>query len=203
MVFAATVLRGRLATIVVQLTAGIRLFQYQPAPRRRRSTTPDTLRRVEYLERMLLAGRLDGAARARRASWPRRTIPFVGCLCGYVLLRLGLMDELDRGRGARDRDGAAAERRLRAARRVRRRGRGTAAKQSFAEAVGAGVPLFGEGLTRLLEGPRVHDIQHPRAADRPLRVPEPHARLDVVGVHAAQVRAGTLVVTAADTGYEA
>ena len=72
MVFAATVLRGRLATIVVQLTAGIRLFQYQPPTDGSASAAPDMLRRVEYLERLLLAGRLDGA-RELALELPRRT----------------------------------------------------------------------------------------------------------------------------------
>jgi hypothetical protein len=37
------------------------------------------------------------------------------------------------------------------------------AKAAFATAIEVGVPIFGEGLTRLLEGLRTYQIEHPRA----------------------------------------
>ena len=165
MVFARHVLRDRLATLVVQLTKGIRLFQYLPLLGDGDSTTPETLRRVEYLERMLLAGRLDGAYElVRELEAVVEDDPFVGCLCGYVLLRLGRLDELAKIAETVIRtapqlsDGFILQGECAAA------AGASAAKQSFAEAVAAGVPLFAEGLTRLLEGARVHDIRHPRTA---------------------------------------
>jgi hypothetical protein len=50
-----------------------------------------------------------------------------------------------------------------------------ARNQAFADAVGAGIPAFGEGLTRLVEGLGVSGFVHPR---------------------------GRLVITGADIGYE-
>ena len=80
---------------------------------------------------------------------------------------------------------------------------GTPAKQAFAEAVSAGVPLFGEGLTRLLEGLRKHEIQHPRGAIVRF-VFQNHMRGSMWSVFTPRrFDPGTLVVTAADTGYEA
>ena len=94
MVFARSVLHERLSALVVQVTKGIRLFQYLPALAADESTTPETLRRVEYLERMLLGGRLDGARElVDELSSTAGSDPFVGCLCGYVLLRLGQRPE--------------------------------------------------------------------------------------------------------------
>ena len=202
MVFALTVLRDRTATIVVQITAGIRLFQYQPATAGGPGATPETLRRVEYLQRLLLSGRLDGA-RELALELAATDDPFVGCLCGYVLLRLGLMEELKE----------VAERVIQTAPQLSDgfvlRGEyaaatgDPAAKQAFQEAVAAGVPLFGEGLTRLLEGLRAHDISHPRGAIV-RHVFQNHMRGSMWSVFTPRRFApGTLVITAADTGYEA
>ena len=61
--------------VVVQLTTGIRLFQYQPATTGDPSATPDTLRRVEYLERMLLSRPARRRPRAGlRAGQGRRSV---------------------------------------------------------------------------------------------------------------------------------
>ena len=202
MVFALTVLRDRIATVVVQITAGIRLFQYQPATTGDASATPETLRRVEYLERMILGGRLD-AARELAVELAEVDDPFVGCLCGYALLRLGLMDELDK----------VSERVVTTAPQLSDgfvlRGECAAAcgrpeaKQSFAEAVAAGVPLFGEGLTRLLEGLRANDLDRPRAAIVRY-VFQNHMRGSMWSVFTPRrFEPGTLIITAADTGFEA
>src|SRR5215210_982505 len=95
MVFAPTLLRDRIAAVVVQVTAGIRIFQYQPPAAGGTASEPETLRRAEYLQRMLLSGRLDGA-KALVDDLATIADPFLGCLCGYVLLRLGLWDELSK-----------------------------------------------------------------------------------------------------------
>jgi hypothetical protein len=202
MVFALTVLRGRLSTIVLQITGAIRLFQYQPATTGGAAATPDAMRRVEYLQRLLVAGRLDGARELALELAPLDD-PFVGCLCGYVLLRLGLMEELNE----------VSERVIEAAPQLSDafvlRGEyaaatgGPAARQAFAEAIGTGVPLFGEGLTRLLEGLRAHDLQHPRSAIVRY-VFQNHMRGSMWSVFTPRrFEPGTLVITAADTGHEA
>ena len=203
-VFAGHVLRDRLATLVVQITKGIRLFQYMPLVGEGDSTTPETLRRVEYLERMLLAGRLDGAYElVRELEAVVEDDPFVGCLCGYVLLRLGRLDELAKLAETVIRtapqlaDGFILQGECAAA------AGASAAKQSFAEAVAAGVPLFAEGLTRLLEGARVHDIRHPRTAIVRYLF-QNHMRGSMWAVCTpAKLEPGRLLVTAASLGYEA
>ncbi|HZG36946.1 MAG TPA: caspase family protein [Gaiellaceae bacterium] len=202
MVFPLTVLPGRLATVVLQITGAVRLFQYQPPVAGGPAAAPDVLRRVEYLQRLLLAGRLDGT-RELALELAAGDDPFVGCLCGYVLLRLGLWEELN---AVADR---VAETSPQLADAFVLRGEyagatgGPAARQAFAEAVGTGVPLFGEGLTRLLEGLRAHGLQHPREAIVRY-VFQHHMRGSMWSVFTPRrFEPGTRLITAADTGHEA
>jgi hypothetical protein len=160
------ILPGRLALLVAQLDDDrLRLFQAHPRIEPH-GETADALRRVEYLERMLAAGRLDvaeplAADLARTAS----DDPFAGLVAGYVLLRLGRHEALDGLASAI----LAAAPGLADAYVLRgecaaRQGRHEASMQAFADAANAGVPLFGEGLTRLLEGLRTAALMHPRGA---------------------------------------
>jgi hypothetical protein len=201
MVFAPTVLPDRVAAIVVEITAGIRIFQYQPAAAGGPDASPEMLRRAEYLQRMLLSGRLDGAEQLV-SELAETDDPFLGCLCGYVLLRLGKKKELSE----------VAERVVRAAPQLSDgfvlRGEhaaatgSPAARQAFAEAAVAGIPLFAEGLTRLLEGVRAHDIQHPGAAIVRY-VFQNHMRGSMWSVFTPRrFEPGARVITAADLGYE-
>ena len=200
LVFAVTVLHDRLATIVVQVTAGIRLFQHHPA------TDADAPRSdprsVEYLERMLLSGRLDGA-RELGLELAATSDPFVGCLCGYVLLRLGLFEELhELTARLLEQAPKLSDAFILLGEHADATGT-TEAKQAFAEAVAAGVPVFAEGLTRLLEGLRAHDVVHPRAAIVRY-VFQNHVRGSMWSVCAPRrFTPGTLLVTGADIGYEA
>jgi hypothetical protein len=78
-----------------------------------------------------------------------------------------------------------------------------AAKQAFAEAVGTGIPVFAEGLTRLLEGLRAHDLHHPRSA-LVRYVFGNHMRGSMWSVFTpSRFEPGKLIVTGADTGHEA
>ena len=111
---------------------------------------------METLQRLLMSGRLDGAAALARSSRPARTSdPFAGCLAGYVLLRLGLHDEL--GDLADEIVGVApklSDAYILRGEHEAAAGRPETAGQAFADAVNAGIPAFGEGLTRLVEGLR-------------------------------------------------
>jgi uncharacterized caspase-like protein len=201
MVFAPTVLDGRVAALVLQITRGIRIYQYQPSASGGDGASPETLRKAEYLQRLLLSGRLDGAA-GLVDDLAATDDPFLGCLCGYVLLRLG------------DKDGLArvAERVTQTAPQLADgfvlRGEhsaadhGPAARQAFAEAAAAGVPVFAEGLTRLLEGVRTYDLQHPGAAVVRY-VFQNHMRGSMWSVFTPRrFQPGERVITAADLGYE-
>lgn len=165
LVLALTLLPGRLATVVAQVDAGgIRLYQFHPTLSVGEGSTPARLRRLEYLQRLLLGGRLDGAVSLAKELAARASEdPFAGCLAGYVLLRLGRREELRElastiiavapqlsdGYILRGEYEAHAQ-------------NTDASNQAFAEAVAAGVPVFGEGLTRLVEGLRVSGFVHPR-----------------------------------------
>ena len=208
MVVALPVLRGRLATLVAQVDADrVRMYQFHPVAGTHASSHPDRLRRVEHLQRLLLAGRLDGAEPlARELAIAAPEDPFAGCLAGYVLLRLGLNKELGdialaiagvaptlsdayilRGEYEADRQNSEA------------------ANQAFADAVSAGIPAFGEGLTRLVEGLRASGFLHPRGAIVRYMF-QRHARGIMWAAftpHAKAFRPGRLVITAADVGFEA
>ena len=201
MVFAPTVLHDRVAAIVLQVTRGIRIYQYQPPAAGGPDASPETLRRAEYLQRLLLSGRLDGASELV-ADLADTKDPFLACLCGYVLLRLGDKKGLS----------TVAERVVESAPQLPDgfvlRGEhaaatgGPAAKQAFAEAAAAGIPVFAEGLTRLLEGVRANDIQHVGAAVVRY-VFQNHMRGSMWSVFTPRrFDPGSRLITAADLGYE-
>ena len=143
------------------------------------------------------------ATLARELAAGARDDPFAGCLAGYVLLRLGLHEELD--------DLAAAivevAPRLSDAYILRGEREAAAGKtetrgQAFADAVNAGSPPSAR-VSRGSSRASAHGLQPPARLARAAYLPAARARLDVVGVHAAQrARAGRLVITGADIGFE-
>jgi hypothetical protein len=97
-VVSVPVLPGRLATLVAQVQSNrIRLHQYHPDIGGGPSSTISRLRRVEYLQRLLVAGRVDIAERvATQIASVASEDPFAGVVAGYVLLRLGRQEQLDK-----------------------------------------------------------------------------------------------------------
>lgn len=204
-VLSLTVLQGRLAALVAQVEPeGLRLYQYHPALAPVPSSEPTALRRLEYLERSLLGGRLDSAKElAAEIAATAGDDPFAGCLCGYALLRLGMLEELNdvieqvisTAPGLSDvyvlrGEHAAAT-------------GGTAGRQSFADATATGIPVFAEGLTRLVEGLRAHDLNLPRGAIV-RHLFQRHLRGSMWSIFTPRrFEPGTLIVTGADTGFEA
>jgi hypothetical protein len=82
-------------------------------------------------------------------------------------------------------------------------------RQAFTDAIAAGVPLFGEGLTRLVEGLRASNVGHPRAAIV-RHIFQQHLRGTMWSVFVPRPREGKrrlepgrLLITGADTGFEA
>lgn len=205
-VLALPVFAGRLATVIAEVKAdGLRLYQFHPVARRGPSSAPERLRRVEHLERLLLAGRLDAARQlAEELAAQAADDPFAACLAGYVLLRLGIRDALPETVAAI----VAAAPELSDAYVLRGEheaaaGNGAAASQAFADAVGAGIPVFGEGLTRLVEGLRASGFNHPRGA-LVRHLFQRHARGSMWAAFTPRrkLEPGRLVVSGADIGFE-
>jgi hypothetical protein len=217
-VVALPLLKGRLATIVGQVDADrVRLYQFHPLVQPVESTTPDGLRRLEHLQRQLLGGRLDGAEDIAIGGSPNnsekaiellkahaQSDPFGACLVGYMLLRLGYPEPLSPLASAI----VEAAPQLSDAYILRGeyeayRQNDEARNQAFADAVGAGIPAFGEGLTRLVEGLGVSGFVHPRGA-LVRYIFQRHARGSMWAAFTPRrkFKPGRLVITGADIGYE-
>jgi hypothetical protein len=205
-VIALPVLRRRLATVIGQLEPeGMRLYQFHPAVGAGASSTSARLRRVEHLERLLLGGRLDGArALAEELASSAADDPFASLIAGYVLLRLGVYDGLPKT--VEEITSVAPE--LSDAYILRgeyeaKAGNTEAANQSFTEAVAVGIPAFGEGLTRLLEGLRASGYNHPRGTlVRQLFMRHVRGTMWAAFTPRRKLEPGRLVVTGADVGFE-
>ena len=167
MVFAVALLHGRLAMLTLEVgSEGIQVFQYLPSLQPDRSSSPNRLRKIELMERIMLGGELaSGYDLARELLDAKLADPLAGCLGAYLYLRLGRAEELEQAvvnltsRYADVSDVHVIRGEYEAATGDRK-----AAGKAFAKAVEVGVPIFGEGLTRLLEGLRAYEIEHPLAA---------------------------------------
>jgi hypothetical protein len=206
MVFSLTLLPGLPLLIVAHLEQEqTRIFQFLL------SGNLDVLRIAEQAQRLVLAGRLAAIEPiAGQLADCAADDPLAACLAGYSLLRLGYPAKAGKVADAviavaptisdayvLRGEAAAAD------------GHDARSRQAFTDAIAAGVPLFGEGLTRLLEGLRAANFLHPRGHivrhvfQRHLRgtmwsvfVPRPRSG-------DRKLRPGGLVVTGADTGFEA
>lgn len=173
--------------------------------------TPAASWTAEHAQRLVLAGRLAAIEPvARELADSAAEDPLAACLAGYSLLRLGHAEDAGNVADAviavapsiadayvlRGEAAAAAQNDSRS-------------RQAFADAIAAGVPLFGEGLTRLLEGLRASNFYHPRAAVV-RHVFQRHLRGTMWSVFVPRPRGGQralepgqLLITGADTGFEA
>ena len=129
------------------------------------STEPRELRRLELMQRLLLGGSLEaGNDLALELLQAKNVDPLAACLGAYIFLRQGRVDELGTAIGNLLRsypelsDSHVLKGELEAV-----AGRHDGAKQAFEQAIEVGTPIFGEGLTRLLEGLRTYELEHPRA----------------------------------------
>jgi hypothetical protein len=205
-VLALPVQPNRLALVVAQVDpAWTRLYQFHPHVNSAESSSSQRLRRLEHLERLLLGGALDGARPlAEELAAEARSDPFAGLLAGYVLLRLGLHEQLDQLASAII-EGAPtlSDAYILRAEREARFGRTDLANQAFTDAINAGIPAFGEGLTRLVEGLRASAVQHPRGA-LVRHIFRQHMRGAMWAAFrpTRPLREGQLVISGADLGYE-
>jgi uncharacterized caspase-like protein len=205
-VIAVPVLQKRLATLVAQVNSdGLRVYQFHPLLAPAESSTPGRLRRLEHLQRFLLGGRLDGAVSlAEELAAQAGDDPFAGCLAGYVLLRLGRREGLGKLASAivavapELSDGYILRGEYEAYKQ-----NSEASGQAFADAVAAGIPAFGEGLTRLVEGLRVSGFVHPRGW-LVRYIFQQHARglMWAAFNPRGDFKPGRLMVTGVDVGYE-
>jgi hypothetical protein len=166
MVLALAMLPKRLTLLTIEVQPSLtKIFQYLPSLVPDSSSGAGVLRRVELLERIMLEGRLDaGYELAQQLLARELNNPLAGCLSAYLYLRLGRTGELEetvknlttRFPGLSDVHVILGEFEAAA-------GRTAEAKAAFGKAIEVGVPIFGEGLTRLLEGLRTYEIEHPLA----------------------------------------
>jgi hypothetical protein len=206
MVFALTLLRGLPSLVVAHLEQDrTRIFQFLLTGK------VGVLRIAEQAQRLVLAGRLAAIEPvARQLARSAEDDPLAACLAGYSLLRLG--HAADAGKVADAviavaptiADGYVLRGEAAAA-----EGNDARSRQAFADAIATGVPLFGEGLTRLVEGLRASNFLHPRAAIV-RHVFQRHLRGTMWSVFVPRTRngerrlePGRLLITGADTGFEA
>jgi hypothetical protein len=208
MVVAVPVLPRRLATLVAQIdTDRIRLHQYHPSlAAAHASSTVSRLWRIEYLQRMLLAGRIDVADRlARELAATASEDPFAGVLAGYVLLRLGCHEELgDLASAIITAAPTVSDGYILRAEHEAMQGHRELAEQAFINASDCGIPAFGEGLTRLLEG--IRHIRLPLTRGAVVRhVFQRHVRGSMWAAFTPrrELDLGSPVISAADLGLEA
>jgi hypothetical protein len=206
MVFALTLLPGMPSLVVAHLEQErTRIFQFLL------TGNADVLRIAEQAQRLILAGRLAAIEPvARQLADRAEDDPLAACLAGYSLLRLGYA--ADAGKVADSviavapaiADGYILRGEADAA-----AGNDARSRQAFTDAIGAGVPLFGEGLTRLVEGLRASNFLHPRGAVV-RHIFQRHLRGTMWSVFVPRPRDGKrnlepdrLLITGAETGFEA
>jgi Caspase domain len=207
-VVALPVLPGRLATVVAQFgTKRPRVYQLHPTTGAGPSSAPERLRRVQHLQRLLLGGRIDGAARlAEELAAAASEDPFAGVLAGYANLRIGVFEGLEELADAvvAVAPGWSDPYILRGEAVAHGPTPDLAARdQAFAQAVNTGIPIFGEGLTRLVEGLRASGFSHPRGT-LVRHIFQRHARglMWAAFTPLRPLEPGRLVISGADLGYE-
>lgn len=207
-VLALPVLKGRLATVIAEFgEQRPRVYQFHPGTQANASSTPERLRRVEHLQRLLLGGRIDGAQQlAKELARAASRDPFAAVLAGYALLRIGVFDGLAELADAvlTVAPGLSDPHILRGEYAANRPNPDFAARdQAFAQAVNAGIPVFGEGLTRLVEGLRASGLNHPRGA-LVRHIFQRHARglMWAAFTPLRPLEPGRLVINGSDLGYE-
>jgi hypothetical protein len=163
MVFALASLPGQATMIVAQAERSrFRLYQYLPNVKDDTGARERGVRRLELAQRLVLGSGIAAAGLLARDFVKAATLdPLAATLGAYVLLRLGLARELDDAtKRLVDEFGELSDVHVLRGEAVAAREGLEAARDHFVTAVEVGVPIFGEGLTRLLEATKVYKLRH-------------------------------------------
>jgi len=163
MVFALASLPGQATMIVAQAErTRFRLYQYLPHVDDDTGARERGLRRLELAQRLVLGNGIAAAGLLARDFVNAATLdPLAATLGAYVLLRLGLARELDDAtRRLVDEFGELSDVHVLRGEAVAATEGLEAARDHFVTAAEVGVPIFGEGLTRLLEAAKVYELRH-------------------------------------------
>jgi hypothetical protein len=164
-VIALALLPKRVALLTIEVQPELaKIFEYLPSLAPDSTSSSDVLRRVELLQRLVLDGRLDAGEELASGLLARQLAnPLAGCLAAYLYLRVGRVKELeDTAKNLTTRFPELCDAHVIMGEYEAAAGRKPEAKKAFAQAIEVGVPIFGEGLTRLLEGLRAYKIKHER-----------------------------------------
>jgi hypothetical protein len=164
-VIALALLPKRIALLTIEVQPELaKIFEYLPSLAPDSTSSSDVLRRVELLQRLVLDGRLDAGEELASGLLARQLAnPLAGCLAAYLYLRVGRVDELGgTAKNLTTRFPELSDAHVIKGEYEAAAGRKAEAKKAFAQAIDVGVPIFGEGLTKLLEGLRAYKIEHER-----------------------------------------
>jgi hypothetical protein len=176
MVFALTLLPGRLTMLIVQQDelGEIRVLQYMPSLAGDEQVEPASagehsraalLRRLELMQRCSMSGQLDYALMNARellqAGWEE---PIAATLSGYLMLRSGDGAEfLDMAGDLMNRLDVLSDSHVLVASAVASTGQDhRRAEREYRAALDQGLPIIGDGLGLLAEGVDRYGIKHPR-----------------------------------------
>ena len=161
-VLSLAILPRRAAIVILhRRTDGVLgVYQYLPAIEPDSSSDPDAIRRIDTLQRVYEGGRLDlGHETAEQLLNAKRLDPLAGALGCYVFLRSGRVSELGRAvSNMRRMYPTLSDSHVLRAEYEASRGNAKAAEQATREAVATGVPIFSEGLSRLLDAVKEYRV---------------------------------------------
>jgi len=172
-VITITALSDRLTLLVVTQdpTGEMNIFQYlpslereEPADMRYDAACFPVLRRLEYIQRSFMVGRIEQAYQQARELLNAKWIdPMAGLLGCYLLIRMGKTRELGYPVENMVRYfGALSDSQVIAAEYEICTGNDEEAAIAYRKALDKGIPILSDGLARLIDGTDRYGIQHPR-----------------------------------------
>jgi hypothetical protein len=161
-VFLLPMLNGHVTMLIFHrdVTGELRAFRYLISPGDDAYSDPISLRRLDLAQRFYWNGRMDRAYDiSLEIVKAGLKDPIAACLAGYVMLRLGKLEELSGpadfmiGRYPEVSDGHILKAELESG-----RGNTDGARESYANALGVGVPMFAAGIDKLSSAVSVYGL---------------------------------------------